>query len=113
VRNPIFAKREVRQAIFLAIDRSAIARTIYLGYARPGTGPILSPNKEYFAADAVKAAFDPKKAAQLLDAAGYPKKGNTPRFKLNLVAGGWFPENGKVGAVVKQALEDIGLAVTL
>ena len=113
VRNPIFAKREVRQAIFQAIDRGAIARTVYLGQARLGTGPILSANKEYFAADAVKIAFDPKKAAQLLDSAGYPRKGSTPRFKVNLVAGGWFPENGKVGAIVKQALEDVGLAVTL
>ena len=72
-----------------------------------------SPNKEFFTPDTYKTGFDPKKAASLLDAAGYPKKGNTPRFKVNLVAGGWFPENGKVGAIVKQALEDVGLAVTL
>jgi peptide/nickel transport system substrate-binding protein len=113
VRNPVFAKREVRQAIFQAIDRSAIVRTAYLGYARPGTGPILSPNKEYYSADASKIALDVKKAGQLLDAAGYPQKNKAPRFKVNLVAGGWFAENAKVGAAVKQALTDIGLDVTL
>ena len=48
MRNPIFAKREVRQAMFHAVDRSLIAKTVYYGYARPGTGPIYSPNKEFF-----------------------------------------------------------------
>ncbi len=32
---------------------------------------------------------------------------------MNLLAAGWFPENGKVGAYVKQALEDVGVGVTL
>jgi peptide/nickel transport system substrate-binding protein len=113
IRNPIFAKREVRQAMFHAIDRSLIAKTAYAGYARPGTGPIFSPNREFFAPDAYTTGFDPKKAAALLDAAGYPRKGKTPRFKANLVAAGWFAQNGKVGAIVKPALEELGLEVTL
>jgi len=113
MRNPVFAKREVRQAMFHAVDRSLIARTVYYGYARPGTGPIFSPNREYFTSDTYKTGFDPKKAASLLDAAGYPKKGNKPRFSVKLVAAGWFAENGKIGAIVKHALEDIGVAVTL
>ncbi|WP_147154699.1 ABC transporter substrate-binding protein [Reyranella soli] len=113
LRNPVFAKHEVRQAMFFAVDRSLIARTVYYGYAQPGTGPIFSPNKEYFAADTFKTAFDPKKAAALLDAAGYPKKAGGKRFKLNLVAAGWLPENAKIGALVEQGLEDIGVDVTL
>src|SRR5258708_31564370 len=47
MRNPIFAKREVRQAMFHAIDRSFIAKTVYYGYARPGTSPISSPKVEF------------------------------------------------------------------
>src|SRR6185503_19846915 len=57
VRNPIFDKREVRQAIFHAIDRGLIAKTAYSGYARPGTGPIFAPNREFFAADAYTIGF--------------------------------------------------------
>ena len=98
MRNPIFAKREVRQAMFHAVDRNLIAKTVYYGYARPGTGPIFSPNKEFFTPDTYKTAFDPKKAAALLDAAGYPKKADGKRFTLNLLAAGWFTENGKIGA---------------
>lgn len=112
-REPLFAKREVRQAMFLAIDRSQIAKTVYYGYARPGTGPIFSPNTTFYTPDVFSTAFDPKKAAALLDAAGHKRNGKAPRFTVNLVAGGWFPENAKAGALVKQALEDIGVAVTL
>ena len=113
MRNPVFAKREVRQAIFHAINREFIAKTVYYGYARPGTSPIYSPNKEFFTADTYKTGFDPKKAAALLDAAGFPKKPDGKRFTLNLLAAGWFTDNGKVGAYVKQALEDVGIGVTL
>ena len=113
MRNPVFAKREVRQAIFHAINREFIAKTVYYGYARPGTSPIYSPNKEFFTRDTYRTAFDPKKAAALLDAAGFPKKPDGKRFTVNLLAAGWFTDNGKVGAYVKQALEDVGIGVTL
>ncbi len=45
MRNPVFAKREVRQAMFHAINREFIAKTVYYGYARPGTSPIYSPTR--------------------------------------------------------------------
>ena len=32
---------------------------------------------------------------------------------MNLLAAGWFAENGKIGAIVKQGLEDVGIAVNL
>lgn len=113
VRNPALAKREVRQAIFHAINRSLIAKTVYYGYARVGTSPVYSPNTAFFTADTTRLDFDPKKAASLLDAAGFPKKADGKRFTLNLLAAGWFPENGKVGAYLKQALEDVGIAINL
>lgn len=113
MRNPIFAKREVRQAMFFAVDRTLIAKTVYYGHARPGTSPIYSPNSTFFTPDTFSTAFDPKKAAALLDAAGYPKKTRGKRFTLDLVAAGWFAENGKIGAIVEQGLEDIGVDVNL
>ena len=58
-RNPLFAKREVRQAMYYAVDRNLIAKTVYYGYARPGTSPIFSLNKEFFVADTFKTEFDP------------------------------------------------------
>ncbi len=112
-RNPIFQKREVRQAMFFAIDRNLIAKTVYYGYARPGTSPVFSPNQEFFTPDTFSTQYDPKKAAALLDAAGHPKAAGGKRFTVNLLAAGWFAENGKIGAIVKQGLEDVGLTVNL
>ena len=57
--------------------------------------------------------FNKTRAEKLLDEAGFPRKGDAPRFSLRLVAAGWVDENGKVGAYIKQALEDIGIAVEL
>jgi peptide/nickel transport system substrate-binding protein len=113
VRNEIFQKREVRQAIYFAIDRTLIAKTVYYGYARPGTGPIFSPNTEFFTTDTFSTQYDPKKATALLEAAGHKKKADGKRFTLNLLAAGWFTENAKVGAIVKQGLEDIGIGINL
>lgn len=112
-RKPLFAKREVRQAMFFAIDRERIAKTVYYGYARPGTGPIFSPNIEFYSPNTFSTAYDPKKAAALLDAAGHKKPAKGSRFSVTLVAGGWFADNARVGAIVKQGLEEVGIAVEL
>src|SRR6185503_16902282 len=77
------------------------------------TRPIFSPNTEFFTHDTFSTAYDPKKAAALLDAAGHKKPAKGSRFGVTLVAGGWFADNGKVGAIVKQGLEEIGVAVDL
>lgn len=111
VRSPVFEKREVRQAMFCAIDRNLIAKTVYYGFARPGTSPVFSSNKAYFTDDIFRTELDAKRAGQLLDAAGYPKNAGGMRFGVSLVAGGWFAENAKVAAIVAQGLKEVGVAV--
>jgi peptide/nickel transport system substrate-binding protein len=113
LRTKLFDKREVRQAVFHAIDRELIARSAYAGYARPGSSPILSSNTDFFTPDTFDTQHDLKTAATLLDGAGYPKKANGKRFALTLVAAGWFAENARVGAIVKQGLEEVGVSVNL
>jgi peptide/nickel transport system substrate-binding protein len=113
LRNKLFEKREVRQAIFHAIDREQIVKAAYAGYAEPGTSPILSSNTDFFTPEVFDTQYDAKTAAALLDGAGYPQRGKDKRFSLTLVAAGWFPENAKVGAVVRQGLEALGIGVTL
>ncbi len=110
-RNPILAKREVRQALLHAVDKSFIAETVYFGNARPAVSALASSNG-FFTADVPKYPFDPKLAGSLLDRAGYPEKGGK-RFAVNLLSPGWFPENAKTGAYLKQAFGDVGLEVNL
>jgi peptide/nickel transport system substrate-binding protein len=111
-RRDIFKKREVRQALMQAIDRQFISDTIFFGRAHPSTGAIPSSNTIFFTKDVEDYSFDVKKAGKLLDAAGYPVKGGS-RFNLNLVSAGWFEENVKIGQYLKQAFEDLDVAVDL
>ena len=111
-RRDIVNRREVRQAVLHAIDRQFIVDTIYYGRGKPAIAPIFSSNPLFFTEDVPRYPFDPKKAAALLDAAGLPVK-DGKRFTVNLVAAAWFEENAKLGQYLKQALEDVGIAVKL
>lgn len=111
-RRDIVKRREVRQAILHAIDRQFIVDTIYYGRGKPAIAPIFSSNPLFFTEDVPRYPYDPKKAAALLDAAGLPVK-DGKRFTVNLLAAAWFEENAKLGQYLKQALEDVGIAVKL
>jgi peptide/nickel transport system substrate-binding protein len=71
-KTTLFQQKEVRQALTYALDRDAMAQAIYNGLATvaQGTEPTLS---FAYAPDQMKTkyTYDPKKAAQLLDAAGW------------------------------------------
>lgn len=112
-RSPVFGRREVRQALWHAIDRSFIADTIFYGFAKPSRSLVNQNNTLFFTDDVPQYAFDPKKAEAMLDAAGLPRKAGGKRFTASLVAAGWFTENGKAGQYLKQVLEDVGVDVTL
>lgn len=111
-RREIFKKREVRQALMHAIDRNFISDTIYFGRARPSIGALHFSNSIFFTKDVQDYPFDLKKAAAMLDAAGYPVKSGS-RFKMSLVSAGWFEENVKTGQYLKQAFEDLDITVDL
>lgn len=111
-RRDIVKRPDVRKAINLAVDRQFIADTIFFGLAKPASGPIPSTNTVFFDSRLRPYPFDLAQAGKLLDAAGFPKK-RGGRFKVNLVAAGWFEENVKLGQYVRQALEDLDLEVDL
>lgn len=71
-KTTLFQQKEVRQALTYGLDRDAMAQAIYNGLATvaQGTEPTLS---FAYAPDQmkVKYTYDPKKAAQLLDGAGW------------------------------------------
>jgi len=112
VRREPFGRRDVRQALLHGIDRQLACDTVWFGRARPGNSPVLSDNKVFHTADLPTYPFDPRRAAEMLDAAGLPRK-RGGRFTINLVAAGWFEENGKLAQVVKQGLEDLDIRVQL
>ncbi len=68
--NPILKDRRVRRALVHAIDRQAISRSLFAG-RQPVAHGLVHPLDWVYTDDVPKYAFDVKKAAALLDAAGW------------------------------------------
>ena len=81
--DPILAKREVRQALAYATDRSTIIKYLLRGQARLAQS-LLPPNHWAFDADVQQYDFDPARAEKMLDAAGYPRAKDGVRLRLTL-----------------------------
>ncbi|ALM82278.1 ABC transporter substrate-binding protein [Bordetella sp. N] len=112
-KNPITQHQAVRQAILHTLDLKYIADVIYQGFATPARSIIGSHNTLYYNPDVPQYPFDKARAEKLLDEAGFPRKEGGKRFAVRLVAAGWVDENGKLGAYIRQALQDIGVDVEL
>jgi peptide/nickel transport system substrate-binding protein len=85
LRAPPLSDVRVRQAIAHAIDRDAIVGTVLKGLATPATG-LLAPTHWAYSADVRTYAYNPKRAKELLDQAGYTDPdgdGPAPRFRLS------------------------------
>lgn len=114
LRDPILSKLEVRQAIAHAVNKDALVKTVWNGYAQPFTSPVPSSVKPYHDASVQQYAYDPARAEQLLDAAGFPRKGAGGwRFALNHDYIPFGDDYKRTGEFVRQALRKIGIDVTL
>jgi peptide/nickel transport system substrate-binding protein len=109
----------LRQAISHAVDRAAIADTVFLGMGVPVHGPVTPGNKVWYSPDIRTYEYDVAKAKTLLrsialedrdgdgiaeDAAGRPA-----RFSLLTQKGTSIRE--RTAAVIQQQLKAVGLAV--
>ena len=99
----------VRRALAHAIDRDFVVKTIFLGYAKPSTGPVPAYDKTFYTDRVPHYDFDPAKAEALLDEAGYPKGADGTRFKLKLLPAPFFNETKQFGDYLRQALAAIGV----
>lgn len=85
VKKAPFDKKEVRQAIGYALDTNYIVDTLYRKMGVKATGPI-APGTPFYSADVNHYDLDLKKANEMLDKAGYPKKADGIRFEMTLDA---------------------------
>jgi peptide/nickel transport system substrate-binding protein len=103
-REP-FDDVRVRQAVNYAIDREAITETILEGIAIVINAPL--PKTLQCALDDLEYPYDPDKAKELLEEAGYA--GEEIKFA---VPRGRYPNDGQVGEAIAGYLQDVGLNVT-
>ena len=69
-RDPILKDVRVRQALAYAIDRRPMLEYLWRGFAQPAAS-ILPPQSWAYSADVASYNYDPERARQLLDSAGY------------------------------------------
>jgi peptide/nickel transport system substrate-binding protein len=68
--RPFFKDKRVRQAMTMLIDRQKIIETIRMGMGTIGVSS-LNPQSKYFDTSMKPIPYDPKRAAELLDEAGW------------------------------------------
>jgi peptide/nickel transport system substrate-binding protein len=110
MRDPVLADKRVRHAIGYAIDRHAIVEYLRRGLARPATGLIPSQAWAY-EPDIFQFTYDPNRARQLLDEAGYKDPdgdGPLPRLQLSLKVSN-NEETRLQATVIQQQLRDVGI----
>jgi peptide/nickel transport system substrate-binding protein len=95
--DPILADKKVRQALSHLVNKQQIIDTIYKGIGKPANGPIV-PGMWAYSADVPSYDYNPEKAKQLLDDAGW---------KLNQAADGMRSKDGqKLSLTVRTHSED-------
>lgn len=109
-RKPL-SDAKVRHAIAYAIDKKFITKALMGGFATPDDGPIV-PSSPFFSDDLARYPTDLKKAAALLDEAGYKAGGDGTRFKLTIdYLPGTDDQQKIVAEYVRTQLKKVGIAV--
>lgn len=102
--SPVLAKKEVRRAIYHALDREALIDSVKRGYAKTAT-QLLNPQVYGYNPEIMPIPYDTLAAAKLLKKAD--ADGN---IDLDLV---YFAPRKKLGEMIKRDLERVGISVTL
>jgi peptide/nickel transport system substrate-binding protein len=115
-RNAPFDNVAVRQAMFAALDRDLIVENVFDGLADPGVSSI-TPNLGWMYNPDVdyreQYAYDPDRAMQLLDEAGYPAADDGVRFTVEAVYEGDRASFEPLMQTIRDNLRDVGVTVEL
>ena len=120
--NPVLQDIAFRQAVSWAVDKEKIVATCMGGYADVGQSILVPSTDDAWTPTAAETfGYDPEKAKQLLDAAGYKdgdgdgvredKQGKP--IKLRLWTRSESPEQQRAGKLIAGSFESIGIGIEL
>jgi len=111
LRDPLLRDARVRQALGYAIDRDAIIKYLWRGLAQPAAS-VLPPQHWAYDADVRKYSYDPERARQILDQAGYKPGVDGMRFHL-LMKTSTEETSRLMAAVFQQQLRQVGIVLNI
>ncbi|MFD9882021.1 ABC transporter substrate-binding protein [Streptomyces alboflavus] len=117
--HPALLDKRVRQALFLSVDRKTIVDKVFQGNAVEGAGYIPPRFSEYTwkPSPDQELGYDPKRAAELLDEAGYKEKGGKRVGKdgkpldFRILCHATDPNDKAVGKYLKEWWGDLGIGL--
>ncbi|MGH4035335.1 ABC transporter substrate-binding protein [Actinomycetota bacterium Odt1-20B] len=117
--NKALLDQRVRQALFLSVDRKALVDKVFQGHAVEGAGyiPPRFSTYEWKPSPEQELKYDPKRAAKLLDEAGYKEKGGKRVGKdgkplnLRILCHATDPNDKAVGKYLKEWWGDLGIGL--
>ena len=118
LERPLFASRELRRALTMAVDRSAMVQNVFDSLALPGIGPTV----RYFPTtdqSLKQIEYNPNHANALLDSLGWgrgsngirSKNGKELRFKVILPVSS--SNRRRMGTMLQSQLKEVGVALYL
>src|SRR5690625_131373 len=119
--NPILSDDKVRLAIHHAIDKKTLVDKVIAGLGSPGAGYLTNayPQWSWKPSEDEEVTYDPDKANEILDEAGYergddgvrvdPKSGKKLKFRFGIHSED--AQDAQIVEYVKGWLDDIGIAV--
>lgn len=101
----------VRHALAYAIDRRPMIQYLWRDFAHPAAS--ILPPQSWAYDDAVPTySYDPEKARQILNSAGYPEV-NGVRFHLTMKTSSSEESTRLMAAVMQQQLRDVGIVLDI
>lgn len=118
-KNKALADKSVRQALSFATDRQTIINEVFASYAQMQNSPLLNNFGLFNSSDDIeKYDFNPEKAGQLLDQAGWKmsddriRKKDNQELEIALITTQW-PDLAKTAEMIKAQWESLGIKVSI
>ncbi|MFN2603326.1 MAG: peptide ABC transporter substrate-binding protein [Gemmatimonadaceae bacterium] len=119
LRKPIFASRELRRALTMAVDRAALVRNVYDTMAKVAIGPTA---RVFPTTDTIlkQIPFDRSRAKAILDSLGWRatssqdvRKRNGATLAFTLLFPSSSPQRKRLAVLIQEQLRNTGVAVQI
>ena len=117
-KQPLFAKKELRQALYYAINRKELIDRTQSGLGMEGVGGFLSPSSEWYWSEQKQYAFNPDQARQILDSIGLKdtdgdgirEKSTGEALQMELLVG---EKEARIAELIQKYWQDIGIKLVV